>query len=207
MGKELNFEQVAQIRDKDLRFSKVQDILDEFSQYDPPSLSDIFVNLDFGGQAFLIGLEAQEKIEGTPGGSPFMWRIKVLCDEWGKPVKPGDEIVRVIPINMYDHKGYPVGASRQNAAKMDGSYSKKFERRRVYKVDKDGCIKCSFSDAGYFLFNWGVHYKTGFGMSGKPELSQGPSDHPDGGKRHVHYWRYKEVVGPTSDNGKGKVEE
>lgn len=80
-----------------------------------------------------------------------------------------------------------------NAAMIDGSFSERFEANRRYVVDEKGCIQCRFTDAGYFLQHWGVHFRTNRGMCGKPEISKEPCKTRTGEMLHVWYWRYAEV--------------
>ena len=131
-----------------------------------------------------------------PGGRPFEWKILVRRDEWGNAPAPGEKVARRVPINrkFLDNNDARYTHSTQiNQAKVDGSYPDRFEESREYEVDEKGCITCHFDDAGYFLFNWGIHHKTNRGMCSKPEYSTEPVLSPSGDKLHVHYWRYSEV--------------
>ena len=189
----LNRDNFKNIEDQQTRTMAVQQELAQFAPDDPPYLSDIYVNLDDGGQAALVGLEQQY---ATNRANPFVWKILVRRDEWGNVPAPGEKVVRRIPKNrkwVQNNEAKYTSSAQLNSAKVDGSYSDTFEEVREFEVDDKGCISCTFDDAGYFLFNWGVHHKTGRGMCSKPEYSTEPVAAPNGNKLHVHYWRYSEV--------------
>lgn len=190
----LNRDNFKRIEDKTRRMMAAMEELAQFKADDPPYLSDIFVNLNDGGQTALIALEEQEKSQRMrSGGQPFVWKILVRRDEWGNAPAPGEKVVRRIAINRKNLDHQPIRSTEINAAMVDGSYSEKFEDIREFEVDSKGCISCTFEDAGYFLFNWGIHHKTNRGMCGKQEYSAEPVPSPSGDKLHVHYWRYSEV--------------
>lgn len=189
----INYDKFMLVPDNDDRLDLALEELQKFSASDPPDLSDIYTNLNRGGQAILMALDHSEKQNNRVGGNPFMWKIQVLRDEWGNVPQPGEIIARVEPINRKNRKYHPVAARVLNAAKVDGSFSEKFEHRRQYVVDPKGCIECTFHDAGYFLFNWGVHFRTGYGLCGKDEHSREPVKAPNGQTMHIWYWRYAEV--------------
>lgn len=189
----INYDRFKLVPDNDERFTLALDELAKFAPDNPPSLSDVYGNLNNGGQAILVALEHLEAQNNRVGGKPFVWKIKVLRDEWGNVPKPGEIVERAIPVNRKNRKFHPVPARVLNSAIVDGSFSERFEDRHQYAVDPKGCIECTFHDAAYFLFNWGVHYKTGYGMCGKDEHSREPVKAPDGQTLHVWYWRYAEV--------------
>ena len=141
----------------------------------------------------LIALEEQEKTALMTRQQPFKWKILVRRDEWGNVLQPGDVVKRVIPINRKNRDNQPVSSDLFNRAKIRGSFEAEYEYAVEYVVDDKGCIECSFSDAGYFLFNWGVHHKTNLGMTTKREQSEEPCKAPNGNMLHVWYWRYSEV--------------
>lgn len=189
----INYDRFKLVPDNDDRVEIALEELNKFSPSDPPPLSDIYANLNNGGQAILIALEALDKQHNRVGGKPFTWKIQVLRDEWGNVPQPGEVVNRVLPINRKNRKSHPVPGRVLNAARMDGSFAEKFEQRVEYVVDPKGCIECTFNDATYFLFNWGVHFRTGYGMCGKDQHSQEPVKSPNGQTLHVWYWRYTEV--------------
>lgn len=195
----INYDRFKLVPDNDERFQLALEELRKFSPNDPPSLSDIYVRLNQGGQALLIALEHLEMQENRVGGHPFTWTIQALRDEWGNVPQPGENIERITPINRKNRKHHPVSAGELNAAIVDGSFSERFEQITRYPVDQKGCFRCTFHDAGYFLFNWGVHFRTGHGMCGKEEFSREPVKTQDGQNMHVWYWRYKEIPASMYD--------
>lgn len=191
--KTINYDRFKLLVDNDDRFEAALKECEKFSADDPPPLSDVYTNMKNGGQAILIALDHLDKQNNRVGGKPFTWRIEVLRDEWGNIPMPGEVVERVFPVNRKNRKHHPVPARDLNAAIVDGSFSDKYEDRRRYVVDPKGCIQCTFDDATYFLFNWGVHFRTKYGMCGKDEHSREPVKTPEGQTLHVWYWRYAEV--------------
>jgi hypothetical protein len=193
--KRIDYARIRAEQDEVARHEVAKEILSTYRPDNPPYLSDIFVNWKNGGQMLLIALEEQEKEEQRKGvaGKPFTWKILIRRDEFGNVPQPGEVVERVEPINRKDRKHHPVRPGDLNAARTDGTFKEKYESRREYIVDPRGCIECSFQDAGYFLFNWGVHHKTNRGICNKPEHSGEPVKTPDGQHLHVWYWRYSEV--------------
>jgi len=190
--KVIDYDYLNRARSATLRMDRAHEILREYAPNDPPYLSNVYANLDQGSQTILIALAEQEQQQKRPGGTPFTWNLLVRRDEFGNIPAAGEYVERVIPINRKDREGAPVQSKIINAAMLDGSFSEKFEMRTKYLIDSKGCIQCTFSDAGYFLYNWGVHHKTNRGITTRPELSAEPYDTPEG-KLHVWYWRYSEV--------------
>lgn len=185
---------ITACRNQDEIDIKAAFVMEECEKSEPPFISDLILNIDRGGQAIMIALGEREIKElQTPDADRFRWKIQVLCDEWGNPPQPGDIVTRVVMKGLYKRDGIPTSSKVMSRAKIDGSYSKRFEDRFKYVVDDKGCIECGFTAAGYFLNVYGVHAITRHGMTTKPELSGEPSKSPSGQMLHVHYWRYKEM--------------
>lgn len=185
---------IAACRNQDEIDLKAAFIMDECAKSEPPFLSDLILNIDKGGQPIMIALGAREQKElQMQDKDRFRWKIKVLCDEWGNKPQPGTIVTRVVMKGLYKRDGIPTSSKGMSRAKVDGSYSSRFEDRYDYEVDDKGCIECGFTAAGYFLNVYGVHSVTGYSLTTKLEHSTGPSKAPDGKMLHVHYWRYKEM--------------
>lgn len=189
----IDYDRLRKEQDRTRRLMYAQEELTRFTPDNPPYLSDIYTRLDEGGQPLLIALEEQETSAYQRRQKPFTWKILVRRDEWGNIPQPGDVVTRRIPINRKNRDSQPTTSREYNAARVRGSFSTEFEQMIEYPVDEKGCIECTFSDAGYFLFNWGIHHKTNRGMCNKRELSTEPCKAPNGNMLHVHYWRYSEV--------------
>ncbi len=189
---------------------------------DPPLISDLYVNINNGGQPVLVVLE--DMVSGDVHKEfkdRYSWKIQVMRDEWGNLPQPGDIVRRRMQVGMYT-KGIgketpkPVPGTVISAAKTDGSYDEKYVRELQYVVDEKGCITCPFDSAGYFIRRWGVHPETNRPVfvkkekleidpksehyqevfehqRPKPEISSNLATAPNGMKLHVWYWRYKEI--------------
>jgi len=189
----LNYDQIALKQDPDERLDYIKAQLRLMDRDDPIYLSDVISKQKNVGGDILIALSeiaAEDRMSKT---NEILWTIKVLRDEWGNVPQPGDTVEWVYPINRTTRDGRPLMAEDANVAMMDGSFSDKYEGKRVYRVDKKGCIRCPLEDAVNFLNTHGIHGKTGYALPhGKPEQSTEPCKAPNGDKLHIWYWRYSE---------------
>jgi len=175
--------------DEDRRDEKIRDILDNLDPDDPPFLSNLLVHKDENATLHVMEILASKQY-------PFVWRIQHLRDEWGNSMKPGEKVTRSIPINRQKRDGDLVTPREMSKARKDGSYGKKFERRKEFALDEKGCFTCEYDDAIYFLNNWGYNRKTKTAVTNKSEYSYEPADLRDptkGQKKHIRYWRYAEM--------------
>lgn len=120
------------------------------------------------------------------------YRIKVLCDMWGRPVSPGDVVEWKADIRRRD----PMGRKYTTKDMMElrrQNREDEFTEYHAAEVDSDGCIAVEFDDAGKLLITHGVHYATGGPICSHKETSSKPKMAPDGSMRHRHNWMYVEV--------------
>lgn len=177
----------------------IDEILDVCPVDDPPYLSDVLTTPK-GGPALQIrlGMEANKR-----SGKRFMWKIKVLCDEYGTPPKQGDVVSRTIreahQVYSDELKHTLHNTADMNVAIVSDSFNGEYNTRIDFIVDEKGCIECAFDDAHYFLFGYGVHGRTGKVINPQRALrvtatpSRMKSGPHAGQMKHIHYWRYKEV--------------
>lgn len=186
--------EIVGCRDDDEIDNKVDLFMAECEGAEPPFLSDLRVGVSNGGQPVMIALGARELSElEMSDDDRFRWKIKVLRDVWGNMPSPGDFVERKVQQNLYKKEGIPVPSTEMSAAKVNGSFSKKYEKVYKYKVDAKGCISCGYTAAMYFLNNYGVHPVTGYAITTKPEFTTDVKVTPSGQKLHAWYWRYKEM--------------
>lgn len=167
------------------------------------SLSDAIMAAQAGnyaGQQILIMMD-QETSSGmlnpaTGRNDPTMrrrFKIKVLCDEWGDPVPPGEKIEWKFNIKNRDDLGRKYTSTRKKELARQGR-EEEYKEYHAAIVDKDGCITLEFQDASKLLNQYGVHYSTGLPISRAKELSGTVKPVPGGGFKHMHNWRYMEVL-------------
>jgi hypothetical protein len=121
--------------------------------------------------------------------------LKMICGEWGEEPEPDFIIKRKYKKPLKDREGLPIPATILNQWKRAGVYDQKRYMYEEYKLDEKGCFKVDAENAEYFLSQWGVHSISGFPLSYHPqEKSTEPVNYPGGGKRHVHYYRFKEMT-------------
>lgn len=174
----------------------IDDFLDhKCSPDDPPYLSDIMIASGQGGQPLLEALsERYEKGRDLPASKRFFWKLQVLRDEWGNPPRPGDVVKLRIAKKLRHREGKPLATNEIMIDVQSGEFDRKWNDYHEYSVDERGCISVEFNDAGNLLRQFGVHGKSGRRISIHPEEHSGdPALCPDGQKRHVWYWRYREV--------------
>jgi hypothetical protein len=182
-------EKIEQVLNEDVRDEKIREILAKLDKDDPPFLSNLLVHADENAALHVMEILAS-------GQYPFVWRIQHLRTEWGDTLKPGDKVTRAIPINRVKRDGDLITPREMSKARKDGSFSKKFEQIKEFKLDDKNCFTCGYSDAVYFLHAWGYNRKTNTAVTGKPEYSHEPVDMRDptkGQKKHIRYWRYAEI--------------
>lgn len=182
------------IKSASARRSHIFDFMEKCASDDAVYLSDLIARKDTAGGAVLAQLGERQADAMRDGFDTMKWKIKVLCDEWGNQLGPGDKIEKRIQLPLKDKKtGNMIKPREMSMAKLDGSYNKRFTRVKEFVVDNKGCITCGFEDAVSFLNLNGVHGMTGGTMTTKPQQSTEPLDCPNGQKLHKHHWRYKEV--------------
>jgi len=153
------------------------------------SLTDALLNLSGGGTFALKYLDAQHQIDiNKVDGEARTWKIRVLKDVYGNKVKPGDVIVHSVQNKPVNSAGRMLRISALNDMIRRGTYDKDYVDRREFIVDDDNCIKCFFSDAFYFLYEFGVNEDNGQPLTGRPEFSKKAK-----GAKQKHYWRFHEV--------------
>ncbi len=114
-------------------------------------------------------------------------------DEWGEPPVPGEIVKRKHKIPLKTKEGLPIPSVEINRWKRAGIYEKKRYTYDEYTLDEKGCIWCNARDAEYFLSNWGVHSISGMPISYHAyEHSVEPAPCPNGGMKHVWYYRFFE---------------
>lgn len=164
---------------------------------DPPYMSDLIVGFNEGGIFVMEALEAKYKEDQAidrPMSQRYRWRLQVLKDEWGQPVKPGDVVEHIIHRSPEHGPGKPFTAGEVSTLKLNGLYEKNWVTKIPYVVDEKGCINCGFVATSYFLQKYGIHGKSGAIISHhRVATSADPQAAPTEGFKHVHYWRFKEV--------------
>jgi hypothetical protein len=189
-----DYNKVANIAQKNEKYEYTRGVIDKCKPGDPIQLSDCLVNKSNWGGMVLFELGAKNQEDIMNGSTPMMWKIKVLCDEWGNKLGPGDSVYKKVRKTLIKRDGKPVDSSAISTAILDGSYDEKFVTRKKFELDEKGCINCNFDDAVYFLNREGVHAVTGRTLSFKPATSREPLETPNGQKLHCHYWKYREVT-------------
>ena len=169
-------------------------------------LTDAIANYKRGGSVVFEAL-AEDQKRSMYGEQPRTWKIQMLCDMWGNPYKPGDTV-------EWETKGPIVVRGRKLNNQQIKDMIRRGERSKLffkhsYTVDSDGCIECGFTDAGYLLRSFGIHYSTGVALTSKREKSRSETVRPDGTKAQRHNWRCKEalpIAGPVVDSDGRKDE-
>lgn len=131
------------------------------------------------------------------------YKIKVLCDMWGDPVKPGDVIEWKADIRRRD----PMGRKYTTKDMMElrrQNREDEFVEYHAAEVGPDGCIVVEFDDAGKLLITHGVYYGTGGPICSHKEIAGKPKMSPSGAMKHRHNWLYMEVPPGVDPSTLGK---
>jgi hypothetical protein len=187
-------EEVKKRKQKRERREYINEQITKCSAGDPIQLSDLIVNASSWGGSGLICLGHHHRELLDVGEKPTTWKLRVVRDEWGNTLGPGDVVLRKTQKKLTDADGQPYPPMEMSTAIQDGSYDERFIAVKRFHVDKKGCIECNFEDAVYFLNVWGLHSVTGRAMTRKLETSREPVNAPNGQQLHCHYWRFREVT-------------
>jgi hypothetical protein len=171
---------------------KLDTLHDEIEACDYVCLTDAISNTGNGGELAMEHL-GKDAADAMQFGEQKKYRLQVLKDEWGNTPQPGDTVKRITHKPWRDRQGRKLRSSAISAMKRRGDYKAKYEIVREYTIDEKGCVEMPFEDAGHFLTEYGVHFETGYALTGRKELSGGPCKAPNGSMMHVHYWRYQEA--------------
>jgi len=189
----IKFSEILQLTSDDAFAQWMREQLANYTADSPPALSDCLVNYHNGGAPFIEALAAIDEEYRMIGRPSYRWKIQVLCDKWGEPMKPGDIVKRKHKRPLRYKPGVPIPGSELSAMKMDGRYKEELEYYSEFHVDEKGCIDVGFHDAMHFLSLWGVHYRNGKPLTTKQRKSANKIKSPDGTVKNVHYYRYKEA--------------
>ena len=160
-------------------------VMDSAQNDDPVFISDLI--------AYKEGMPAEPLLRHLREEPDEIYVLHCLRDEWGNVPQPGDE-VKLKRMRDLVRDGKPITSHQEQLWKMQGIYEQKMYRVKKFKVDDKGCIRCNYADAELFLRLWGVHSITKQRISQHTmEHSAEPADCPDGTKKHVWYWRFKEI--------------
>ena len=185
-----NIHAVLQRREKILK--ELERVGDDFM------ITDALSRVSEGGLFVLQSI--QGNVDGQPvprdSGSDRAYRrtywLRVLSDQWGRPVKPGDEVEWKVGQRMRDAMG------RKYTRRQINDFIRRGEIRQIEYwhsaiVNEHGCIEVSFEDAALLLDTRGVHYASKQPLTGMKRVAGGPTKTPDGQMLTRHYWLYEEV--------------
>jgi hypothetical protein len=176
---------------------ELSNLLDEIVQShpidDPPFLSDALSKIHSGGY-YLI--KKMGDLWENRKERHHRWKIRILCDEWGTPAKPGDIVRRWTSKDRRDKAGQLVRNIERNASIAAGTEKDDFFNCSEFVVDEKGCIECEFDDAMYFLNVYGIHSRSRRALN--PQYTKSKSREPvvdrnDGQSKFIHYHRHMEV--------------
>ncbi len=139
---------------------------------------------------------------GALAAAQRQYKLRVLMDKWGEPVKPGDKVEWKRGQDLRNH----VTGNKITAADIK-ELIRRGELRTIQdwgeaEVDGDLCITVDFADAAQLLDTRGVHYNSDAPITGMREKSSEPAECRDGVIRTQHFWLYEEVPpGEVAETG------
>lgn len=180
-----------------------------FNTADYICLSDILIDARNEAAKIVLRLLEQEGKEGrfdpaTKRKNPALrrtWRIKVLSDMWGQPMKPGETLEWKAGLRRRNEDGKKFTGWDINEMRRRGN-DEEFVIYHAAVLDDDCCVTVESHDAILLLNQWGIHYATGLPISKFRELGRAPKPAPDGSLKHRHNWLYMEVP-PDADAKSG----
>lgn len=168
---------------KDVRQRKMQDEMARCGE--GVLITDCLANSSRGGLQIMQIL--------THMHSDRRYKIRVLSDKWGNPVKPGDKIEWHVSTMFRDAFGKKI-TNRQKTEMARRGTLRDIETWHEAEVDEHGCIDVSLADAGILLNTRGLHFESKEPLcTHHKRVASEPTKTPDGTMRLQHYWLYEEV--------------
>ena len=173
------------MRSQDLIDSAIiENMRDMRENNDPIFLSDLLI--------YKMASPAEPLLKALRDESDDVYFLHCLRDEWGNIPKEGDIVERRDKRELV-RDGRPVTSQDEHMWRINGEWEDRMLKIKRFTVDDRGCIKCNADDAQFFLRQFGLHSATGHRISQHTmEHSEDIADCPDGTKKHVWYWRFKE---------------
>jgi len=179
--------------------TKLRAASDQFDKVAYINISDALANFERGGDIVLQKLDKEAKNGRYDSGlkahtmtKQRQYKIKVLFDRFGQPVKKGDVVEWKFDLRTRDADDRKL-STKDIANIIRTGRGDSLKIMHAAEVDKDGCITVDYQDAAKLLNNWGMHYSGKTPISKMNELSGGPKKTPDGTMKHIHNWRFMEV--------------
>ena len=189
--KRIDFRQITSHHAQDMRRRATIDECEKVG-WSNILLTDCLTERDSGGLHVLVILHNRES--EVTGDDRTRYKIKVLIDRWGQPVKPGDKIEWLFDQRARDPltgKKY-TNQMRKTLTRM--GRADEFQIHHSATVDKHGCIEVGLYDAQLLLSRWGVHPDSQQPLGRYHETATDPVKDPQTGKMRLqHFWRYQEV--------------
>lgn len=186
----LDFEMIGSIQGAENKIRNIHDQLERVGM-ENISLSDCIINRDRDG-GMILNLLHDYAVQGT-----LNYKIKVLMDVNGNPVKPGDRIEWKHSIKKRDIFGKKLTITQIK------NYIRRGEIRMVENwhsavVDNKGCMSVGFEDACILLSQFGVHHDTKQALTSMPEKTKtvGYDSYEKESRKATgltYFWRYMEV--------------
>jgi len=190
----IDFSKIAMQSARDYKIKTIQSEIARVGGLDKILITDCLSNKDRDG------LLVMKTLTDAIGNNPNVrYKIKVLKDMWGNPMKPGDEIEWKFEIKIRDMFG------KKLTHRQRKEYIRRGERDMVEEwhsatIDGKGCVDVPFRDAAILLNTRGVHFESGLPIMNHtyPERSKKITrDHYEKEYANVigtqHYWLYCEV--------------
>jgi hypothetical protein len=193
----INYSEITSSKTIEAAYNATERLIREAEENDGAVyLSDALVNISNGGNFIIEYLGKRYRAEDImlPPEQRNKYIIQVLRDEWGNAPKKGDKLRIKYKKNLRNGLGKLRGSDYELQSKISGRYEDEYFRYSEHVIDEKGCVKVGFEDAIRMLNINGVHGVSGRPLTNKPEHSTEPVNTPEGGKKHVWYWRYKELT-------------
>jgi hypothetical protein len=186
----LDFSKIASVQGGDNKIRAIHSELERVGM-ENISISDCIVNRDRDG-GMILNLLQEYASQGT-----LSYKLKVLLDVNGNPVKPGDLIEWKHSIRKRDifGKKLTIAAIKNHIRRGE---IRMIEIWHNAVVDAKGCITVGFEDASILLSQYGVHFETKQALTSMPEKTKtvGYDSYEKDTRKPTgltYFWRYMEV--------------
>jgi hypothetical protein len=186
----IDFERIGGIQGAESKILNIHDQVERIG-FENIALSDCLMNRDRDG-SMILNLLQEYASQGT-----LNYKIKVLIDVNGNPVKPGDVIEWKHSIKKRDIFNKKLTMVQIKNFQRRGEI-RKIENWHSAVVDNKGCISVSFDDACILLSQFGVHFESKQPLTSMPEKTKtvGYDSYEKDTRKSTgltYFWRYMEV--------------
>lgn len=187
----IDFSKIAMQSARDYKIRTIQSEVQRVGGMNKILITDCLSNKDRDG--LLVMKVLTDAVAENP---TVRYKIRVLSDMWGNPVKPGDKVEWKFERKTRDMFGKKI-TNRQFKEYIRRGEEREIEIWHDAIVDEKGCVDVPFKDAAILLDTRGVHFESKQPLCNFPRTRKAVTrDHYDKEFANVlgiqHFWLYEE---------------